>query len=86
MNKDGARAEEVEGSRKTVDLQNRTNGEEFTRASYHSISILVRKHDGYINAHAMCKQISNKEFYGIGDNKSWIEFTNELKKVLKRIH
>ena len=64
---------------KSVDVQQfESNNEVFEIGSYHGISILIRKSDGYINATKLCKQPGKKEFYRINDNDSWKEFCNEI--------
>ena len=59
---------------KSVDVQKfESNGEVFEIGSYHGISILIRKSDGYINATKLCKQF-NKPFRQICVTQLWQEF------------
>ena len=52
-----------------------SKGEVFETGSYHGISILIRKSDGYVNATKLCSQFETKnghpkEFRRIFDNAS----------------
>ena len=60
-----------------------SNGEVFEIGSYHNISILIRKSDGYVNATKLCEQFKTKSdkpkrFRDIFENASWTEFYDEF--------
>ena len=65
---------------KNVDVKKfESNGEVFEIGSYHEISILIRKSDGYINATKLCSQFEsksgeNKRFRNIIQTQTWQEF------------
>ena len=59
---------------KSVDVQQfESNGEVFEIGSYHGISILIRKSDGFVNATKLCNQFE-KDIRQIIRTSSWKEF------------
>ena len=69
---------------KNVDVKKfESNGEVFEIGSYHGISILIRKSDGYINATKLCSQFdtkngNSKEFRQLLRTDDWKEYFEEF--------
>ena len=67
---------------KSVDVQKfESNGEVFEIGSYHGISILIRRSDGYINATKLCDQFE-KRFRNVIRNDIWRESFDEFEEHL----